>query len=157
MHNLLLLPIAFAGLNLLRGKSSWLAHMYGASFAAVLFVNTWQWQAWFAYLAFILGESFGWGKLFGLMRYGDRRDREIGRMCLFVRAVIWWAPVLLVMAWCGCNLLGCAFGGYGLALAFPLAVQHAPNYLPAGGWWKVQEIIYGAVQGLVIGAILTWW
>ena len=93
--------------------------------------------------------------------------KKYATLALMLRGMYWWLPVYLMMAAFGVISLGVAVvAGIGLGLAFPLACELGRRWkfervydlkfikLSFSRGWENQEIVYGAMQGLVFWLVV---
>ena len=181
-------------------------HLYGLWIALVLGIATMNaWLGLAVFIAYLVGESKGWGEWVGSLTRTEPWDEELialvyrddegktfpfiyqianffikekidgtfeeqckqyrkhATLALMLRGFYWWLPVYLVLAAFGVIswqvALVCAVG---LGLAFPLAaeigriIKFERIYdlkfikLSFSPGWENQEIVYGAIQGIVM-------
>ena len=88
-------------------------------------------------------------------------------LALILRGIYWWLPVYMVMAAFGViSWYVAVIAGLVLGLAFPLACELGKRWkfervydlkfikLSFSRGWENQEIVYGAMQGLVLLLVL---
>lgn len=93
--------------------------------------------------------------------------KRYATLALMLRGIYWWLPVYLVMAAFGViNWYVAVIAGVGLGIAFPLACAIGKRWkfervydlkfikLSFSRGWENQEIVYGAMQGLVLWTVL---
>ena len=148
----------FAFLNRLRGTSNVYTKVFAIVFATIYGSITGSIIVFgLMFIAFILGESFGWGKWLGSLAYpelvtdeikNDRegynngihwianklspQNRDFLRYCsiaLAIRGIYWWLPVYLVIWWAGVvNLLTALILAILLGVLFPISVLLTRKY-----------------------------
>lgn len=100
--------------------------------------------------------------------------RKHATLALILRGIYWWLPMYIVLAAFGVISLEIAMmAGVGIGLAFPLAAEVGRRIkftriydlkfikLSFSQGWENQEVVYGALQGLVmwyiiLGVIYAW-
>ena len=93
--------------------------------------------------------------------------KKYATLALMIRGIYWWLPVYLVMAAFGViSWYVAVVAGVGLGLMFPLACELGRRWkfervydlkfikLSFSRGWENQEIVYGAMQGLVLWTVL---
>lgn len=93
--------------------------------------------------------------------------KKYATLALILRGIYWWLPVYLVMAAFGViSWYVAVIAGVGLGLVFPLACELGKRWkytkeydlkfikLSFSQGWENQEIVYGAMQGLVLWSII---
>lgn len=93
--------------------------------------------------------------------------RKHATLALILRGVYWWLPMYIVLALFGVISYEIAMmAGVGLGLVFPLAAAFGKRWkftrtydlkfikLSFSQGWENQEIVYGAIQGLVMWLII---
>ena len=181
-------------------------HLYGLWVALVLGVATMNaWLGLAVLVAYLVGESKGWGEWVGSLTRTEPWDEELialvyrddegktfpficqianffikekidgtfeeqckqyrkhATLALMLRGFYWWLPVYMVLSAFGVIgwqvALACAVG---LGIAFPLAAEIGRRIkferiydlkfikLSFSPGWENQEIVYGAIQGIVM-------
>lgn len=74
---------------------------------------------------------------------------------MVIRGALWWAPVFVLgFLWSVFSLPWAIIGTIGLAVLFPVCYHIGYKILPAFGYLKKAEVIYGAVYGAVLWGAL---
>ena len=106
-------------------------------------------------------------KIDGTFEEQCRQYRKHATLALMLRGMYWWLPVYLVMAAFGVISFGVAvIAGVVLGAAFPLACELGRRWkfervydlkfikLSFSQGWENQEVVYGAMQGLVFWLVV---
>ncbi len=109
-------------------------------------------------VAFLLGESFGWGCPLGMALSGKddgcelewyQSSRKQPWEDLFIRGVLWGIPLLAVGMWFGIDQLMFAPAIFGLSMVLaPAIVRASIMWKPAKHLWAVQEYVRGWLIGV---------
>ena len=185
-------------------------HVYGLYLALVFGLLAMNVSAGLAVLvAYLVGESKGWGEWVGSLTRWEPWDRELielvykdeegktfpfiyqiansmvkekiegsldeqcrqyrkhATLAIVLRGIYWWLPVYMVMAAFGViSWYVAVIAGLVLGLAFPLACELGKRWkfervydlkfikLSFSRGWENQEIVYGAMQGLVFWLVV---
>ena len=172
--------VGFSILNRIRGgwlfddykyfNTNWVIALFFGAIPYVVSGNAWFILA--GAVAYLLGESDGWGAWIGTICYGGDSSRNevegiwqnwfglnIGRVIspidyyteciinLAIRGVQWWALYAIVLAFAGVDATACVLFALVLGSAMPLAYVLARD-------WELGEVYYGAMQGMAL--FLIW-
>nr|DAN69591.1 MAG TPA: hypothetical protein [Caudoviricetes sp.] len=171
-------------LNRLRGQYGYFAKANALVVALLIFAFLGNFYlAIICGLGYLLGEAKGWGVWVGALTShgadkGESESRGIEalagrfiprahwiafcRVCLFIRGLIWWLPVLVPLAFVG--IYGAPLFAVLLAVGFPLACElgYRTNFrfrlkrLEIESAWARQELLYGAMQDIVFLVLFLW-
>lgn len=181
-------------------------HLYGLWVALVLGLATMNaWLGLAIFIAYLVGESKGWGEWVGSLTRVEPWDQELidlvyrddegktfpfiyqtanffikekidgtfdeqckqyrkhATLALMLRGFYWWLPVYLVLAAFGViGYIEALIIAVGLGIAFPIAAEIGRRIkferiydlkfikLSFSPGWENQEIVYGAIQGVVM-------
>ena len=179
IFQLSILIVLFAILNRIRGgwliqdskyfNSNWMAALIFGAIPFIISGNSWFILV--GGIAYLLGESDGWGTWIGYLteRYDTRAEKEgilqtifnvnVGRFfspfnyyveCvinLSLRGIQWWALYAIVLWYSGVSVETSLIFAFGLGSLMPLAYILADD-------WEVGEIYYGGFIGMFIYYVL---
>ena len=179
------LPIFIVGFSILnRIRGGWLVNDYkyfNTNWVIALFFGAIPYvvsgNAWFILagaVAYLLGESDGWGKWIGhITNGGDSRNEKegifgiatyIGKLVsptnyyiecvisLAIRGIQWWILYAIVLYIAGVSITTCILFTIILGSTMPLAYILATKYMYDG--WEGGEIIYGGFMGVALYYII---
>ena len=106
-------------------------------------------------------------RIYGTFEEQCKQYRKHATLALMLRGMYWWLPVYLVLAAFGVISWQIAvMAGIGLGAAFPIAAEIGRHWnftrtydlkfieLSFSQGWENQEVVYGAVQGLVMWCVV---